>query len=159
MYSSDKSENHGKLWSICFFTITFVVAVFFFLRETKNKTTSTAWHVTSFPWFLLSETIAMDQSAREDSLSYCKNNLSGWVDLLHVTSPTWGPPPLCKQALKQSKIKCYFKKMLLNPSGFKSPLRIHAKLSLFITSVAIVLKLSLLSLLFVCQKFYKSNKI
>ena len=49
--------------------------------------------------------------------------------------------------------------MLLNPSGFKSSLRIHGKLSLFMTSVAIVLKLSLLSLLFVCQKFYKSNKI
>ena len=48
------------------------------------------------------------------------------------------PPP---RALKQSKIKCYFKKMLLNPSGLKSSLRIHARLSLFITSVAIVLKL------------------
>ena len=48
---------------------------------------------------------------------------------------------ICKQALKQSKIKCYFKKMLLNPSGFKSSLRIHARLSLFITSVAVVLKL------------------
>ena len=31
--------------------------------------------------------------------------------------------------------------MLLNPSGFKSSLRIHARLPLFITSVAIVLKL------------------
>ena len=83
----------------------------------------------------------MDQSAREDSFSYCKKNLSGWGDLLHVISLTRGPPPLCKQALKQSKIKCYFKKMLYNPSGFKSSLRIHARLSLFITSVAIVLKL------------------
>ena len=60
-----KSVHRGKLWSICFFTITFI-----FLR--KNKTTGTAWHVASFLWCIISWTIAIDQSAREDSLSYCK---------------------------------------------------------------------------------------
>ena len=50
-----------------FFTITFI-----FLRKTKNKTTGTAWHVTSFQWTILPKTIALDQSASEDSLSYCK---------------------------------------------------------------------------------------
>ena len=42
-----KSVDHGKLWSI--FRITFI-----FLRKTKNKTTGSAWHVTSFPWSILS---------------------------------------------------------------------------------------------------------
>ena len=42
-----------------FFTITF--------------TFSFSENVTSFPWSILSLTIAPDQSAREDSLSYCKN--------------------------------------------------------------------------------------
>ena len=48
-----------------FFTITFI----FFIYE---KTTGTAWHVTLFPWSILSYTIALDQSAPEDLLSYCK---------------------------------------------------------------------------------------
>ena len=100
--------------------------VFFFLQKTKNKTTSTAWHVTSFPWLKLSKTITLDKSAREDSLSYCKNNLSGWGDLLHVTSPTWGPHLHLNGLLNSLKIKCYFRKILLNPCGFKSSLRIHA---------------------------------
>ena len=39
-------------------------------KKTKNKTSGTAWHVTSFPCSILSQTIALDQSAREDSLSY-----------------------------------------------------------------------------------------
>ena len=39
---------YGKLWSICFLqNITL-------LQKTKNKTSSTAWHVTSFPWSILS---------------------------------------------------------------------------------------------------------
>ena len=70
--------DHGKLWSICFFTITFS----FFSRKTKpyppppqkkrEKKNGTTWHVTSFPWSTLSQTIALDQSAPEDTLSYCK---------------------------------------------------------------------------------------
>ena len=39
----------------------------YFFTKNQNKTTGTAWHVTSFPW-----SIALDQSARGDSLSYCK---------------------------------------------------------------------------------------
>ena len=65
-----KSVDHGKLWWMCF-SITFI----FFWRKTKNKTSGTAWPFTSFPWSKLSETIALDQSARDDSLSYCKNLL------------------------------------------------------------------------------------
>ena len=34
-----------------------------FLRKTKNKTTGTAWHVMSLSWSILSQTIALDQSA------------------------------------------------------------------------------------------------
>ena len=46
-----------------FFTITFI---FFFFTKNQNqkKKNGTAW--------ILSQTIALDQSAREDSLSYCK---------------------------------------------------------------------------------------
>ena len=44
-----------------------------FSWKTKTKTTRTAWHVTSFPWTILSQTMALDHSAREDSLSYCEN--------------------------------------------------------------------------------------
>ena len=52
-------ENSGRF--------VFYNNIYFFLRKTKNKTTGTAWHVKSFPW-----SIALDQSAREDSLSHCK---------------------------------------------------------------------------------------
>ena len=63
-----KSVDHGKVWSICFLQ----EHLFFLRKNKKNKTADTAWHVTSFPWSILSYTIALDQSAREDSLSYCK---------------------------------------------------------------------------------------
>ena len=36
-------------------------------KQNNRYWTGTAWHVTSFPW-----SIALDQSAREDLLSYCK---------------------------------------------------------------------------------------
>ena len=62
-----KSVDHGKLWSICFLQ----QHLFFLRKNKKNKTTGSAWHVTSFPWSILSYTIALDQSARQDSLSYC----------------------------------------------------------------------------------------
>ena len=42
------SVDHGKLWSI----LSFYRSIF--LRKTKNKATATAWHVTSFPWSILS---------------------------------------------------------------------------------------------------------
>ena len=45
-----------------FFTITFI---FSFLRSFSEN-------VTSFLWSTVSQTKALDQSAREDSLSYCK---------------------------------------------------------------------------------------
>ena len=45
-----------------FFTITFI---FSFLRSFSEN-------VTSFLWSTVSQTMALDQSAREDSLSYCK---------------------------------------------------------------------------------------
>ena len=51
-------ENCGRL----FFTITFM---FSFLPSFSEN-------VTSFLWSIVSQTIALDQSAREDSLSYCK---------------------------------------------------------------------------------------
>ena len=41
--------------------------------------------MSSFLWSILSTTIALDQSAREDSLSYCKKECRLWkivVDLL-----------------------------------------------------------------------------
>ena len=44
-----KSVHHGKLWPDLFFTVTLIL-----LWKTKDKTTSAAWHVTSFPWSLLS---------------------------------------------------------------------------------------------------------
>ena len=42
------SVDHGKLWSILSFYNNI------FLRKTKNNATATAWHVTSFPWSILS---------------------------------------------------------------------------------------------------------
>ena len=45
-----------------FFTITFIF--FFTKNQNQKKKNGTAW--------ILSQTIALDQSAREDSLSYCK---------------------------------------------------------------------------------------
>ena len=42
-----------------------------FLRKTKNKTTGTAWPVTSFPWSILWQTITLDQST-QNLLSYGK---------------------------------------------------------------------------------------
>ena len=47
-----------------FFKITFI---FSFLRSFSEN-------VTSFLWSIVSQTIALDQSAREDSLSYCKTD-------------------------------------------------------------------------------------
>ena len=29
-----------------------------------------------------------------------------WGNLPHVTSPTWGPPPSCKQALRIPYLEC-----------------------------------------------------
>ena len=46
-----------------FFTITFIF-FFFYQKPKPKKKNGTAW--------ILSQTIALDQSAREDSLSYCK---------------------------------------------------------------------------------------
>ena len=43
----------------------FLVTITFIFYE-KTKTTDTAGHVTSFPWSILSQTITLDQSARED---------------------------------------------------------------------------------------------
>ena len=43
--------------------------IFSFLRSFSEN-------VTSFPWSVVSWTIALDQSAREDSRSYCKTILS-----------------------------------------------------------------------------------
>ena len=53
-----------------------------FLWKTKTKTTGTAWHVTSFPWSILSQTMALDHSAREDSLSYLKNPYGLYKEVL-----------------------------------------------------------------------------
>ena len=63
-----------------FFTITFIFV--YEKLETKNDQTNkpkkpdTALHVTSFPWSIThcrgSQTIALDEPTREDSLSYCK---------------------------------------------------------------------------------------
>ena len=46
-----KSVDHGKLWWICFFTVTFI---FSFLWNFLENLARTAWHVTSFPWSILS---------------------------------------------------------------------------------------------------------
>ena len=58
-----------------FFTITFI---FSFLRSFSEN-------VTSFLWSTVSQTIALDQSAREDSLSYCK------IAVFHVLSSYFCP--------------------------------------------------------------------
>ena len=58
-------ENYGRF-------VFYNNIYFLYLRKNKDKTTGTAWHVTSFPWSLLLYTIALDQSAPEDLLSYCK---------------------------------------------------------------------------------------
>ena len=59
-----------------FFKITFIFV--YEKLETKNDQTNkpkkpdTALYVTSCPWSILSQTIALDEPKREDSLSYCK---------------------------------------------------------------------------------------
>ena len=58
-----------------FFTITFI---FSFLRSFSEN-------VTSLLWSTVSQTIALDQSAREDSLSYCK------IAVFHVLSSYFCP--------------------------------------------------------------------
>ena len=73
----DKSTDHGKLLSICFFTITLTVFVVHVRRlfaenrlwETKKTSSAT---FTSFPWSVLLSTIALDQSAGDKLLSYVK---------------------------------------------------------------------------------------
>ena len=73
----DKSTDHGKLLSICFFTITLTVLVvhvrrlFAENRLWERKKTSSATF-TSFPWSVLLSTIALDQSAGDKLLSYVK---------------------------------------------------------------------------------------
>ena len=62
-----KSVDHRKLWSICF-----LQQHLFLVSILRSFLENHAWHVTSFP----SKTIAIDQSAREDSLSYCKKYIS-----------------------------------------------------------------------------------
>ena len=55
-------ENSGRF--------VFYNNIYFFTKNQKQNNrywTGIAWHVTSF-----SRSIALDQSAREDSLSYCK---------------------------------------------------------------------------------------
>ena len=55
-------------------------------KKTKNKTSGTVWHVTSFPRSILSQTMALDQSAREDSLSYIVKLFSRpslWSNLIY----------------------------------------------------------------------------
>ena len=61
-----------------FFTITFI---FSFLRSFSEN-------VTSFLWSIVSPTMALDQSAREDSLSYCK------IAVFHVLSSYFCPTQL-----------------------------------------------------------------
>ena len=53
---------------------------------TSRKTTGTAWHVTSFPSSILSQTIALDQSAPEDSLSCCKKNYTHRIVFSHINA-------------------------------------------------------------------------
>ena len=54
------------------------IFIFSFLRSFSEN-------VTSFLWSIVSQTIALDQSAREDSLSYCK------IAVFHVLSSYFCP--------------------------------------------------------------------
>ena len=64
----------------------FLTIILIFLRKAKNKTAGPAWYVKSFPWSRLSQTLALDQSAREDSLSYCKKSCSHRIVFSHINA-------------------------------------------------------------------------
>ena len=96
---------------------------FFYEKPKTNNQHCVTCYVISMVYTLIDHSYG---PAREDSFSYCKNKLSGWGDLLHVTSPTWGLHLHLNGPLNSLKIEYYFRKILLNPSGFKSSLRIHA---------------------------------
>ena len=57
-----KSVQHGKILVDLFFTITFI----FFTKNQKQNN----WHCVTC--YVISMVLALDQSARKDSLSYCK---------------------------------------------------------------------------------------
>ena len=76
----DKSTNHGKLLSTCFFTITLTVLTSIsvdvslkFARRIKRKTNYVT--ITSFPWSVLLPNIAVEQLAQEFRSAMVKKNI------------------------------------------------------------------------------------